>query len=51
MNKSQELEVMVTRADIYADEAIAKYEAAWGGVEAKEIKESEWAKEEEDGDR
>ena len=38
MNKSQELEVMVMRAEIYADEVMAKYEAAWYGQEAKEAK-------------
>ena len=44
MNKSQELEVMVMRAEIYADEAMEKYETAWYGVEAKEF-----VGEEEDG--
>ena len=46
MNKSQELEVMVMRAEIYADDVMEKYEQAWHGEEAKEIK----PKEKEDGD-
>ena len=38
MNKSQELEVMVMRAEIYADEVMEKYESAWHGQEAVEAK-------------
>ena len=37
MNKSQELEVMVMRAEIYADEVMDKYEMAWHGQKAVEI--------------
>jgi len=48
MNKSEELDNMVLRADIYADETMAKYETAWHGTEAVEVEQIE---EEEDGDR
>ena len=38
MNKSQELEIMVTRAEIYADEVMQKHETNWYGEEIKETK-------------
>ena len=41
MNKSQELEVMLTRAEIYADEVMEKHERNWYGEEAKEVKPGE----------
>ena len=47
MNKSQDLEVMVLRAEIHADEVMKKYESAWHGQEAKEATPKE---EVEDGD-
>ena len=50
MNKAQELEVMVMRAEMYADEVMAKYESAWHGAEAKEIQAGE-IKEEEDANQ
>lgn len=55
MNKSQELEVQVMRAEIHADEVMRKYESAWHGAEAKEVEvpkqEQEFVAEEEDGQK
>lgn len=50
MNKSQELEVMVTRAEIHADEVMAKYETAWYGAEAKEVQPVEPVEQIEEGE-
>ena len=38
MNKSQELEVMLLRAEVYADEVIQKHESNWYSEEAREAK-------------
>ena len=51
MNKSQELEVQVLRAEISADETVKQHLVAWYGEEVEEVEQVEQIEEEEDGDR
>ena len=41
MNKSQELDVMIMRAKMKAEETMAQHDTAWNAKEAKEAEEDD----------